>query len=862
MKKFLSLVLAVALALTVFVVPATATGEWEVDITSISDGETFAAGANIMLAADATNLADTVKNIDFYANGVKLPGTVTGNEGSIIWYAPSVGNYDITTMVTFAGDDEAVPGSESVSIAVLPKESEISVLWPKEGVTVNLDDVSLSDRYAVYGTKSMEFVPQSGTKLTFYCDAPRTDWYRGAAVIYSPELSGFNCEANFQYLKEDGTDGSSCKTGAAYTGVSTGVNHIAVSNAKATDVTVATVTLTFSNIPEENTKPVYISGIVGMTPTNEELAIPVASAEIGAAPTGVCNALGTYRINFDKPIFPDMSKAPATVSVKDGDPVEGVTYAYGFDYVELYLPTLLLDTEYTVTVPANTILAYNTHAPNVKKYVAETTFSFKTKDTSCDNATPIVKITYPDTDACLGNTGFAAQVVAPSSAINSVEFYNGATKLGDGVKMAEGEWWFKPATDLADGSYSITAKFLNASSEVVAETAAAAYTIASPKYYVKGIGNGDVIIAAEETSRVITVVDAANANKLPGNATAVSKVEFYDGDGVLLDTDDKAPYEYELVFDNYGVNTIAAKVYNIYGGNETYSNTYTVKNAIKNSVSLAENFDGASVNTDAVVLHKSGSGATLAVESSTMKFTNTAGNGVKQFAYKYSKVKDGASGSKVHYYEYDLVQSAKGVFYCMLGYGWASHVDELFNTAANKDNIDAASTKIGIILDFNTNTAIVRVGGKELKRVAITAPQDENATPILHNVIIKQAGAFVTVDNFKYAVYDVDSTQAFGTGEYVREFTGADLTSGSVTVKANAINTTDDEQTLVNVVAVYGPGNTLLLPPTVDTITYNAGDFKTQTYTVPVPSGAEKVRIFTWNGLDKLQPVGLWKVTD
>ena len=133
MKKFLSIILTLTLVMTMLVIPVSAANvEWTVDITSISEGEVFTVGEDILLTADATTLADSVKNIDFYANGSKIPGTVVGNEGSITWYAPCEGVYDISTKVTFSGDNETVNGNETVRIIVLPSTDETRILWAGE----------------------------------------------------------------------------------------------------------------------------------------------------------------------------------------------------------------------------------------------------------------------------------------------------------------------------------------------------------------------------------------------------------------------------------------------------------------------------------------------------------------------------------------------------------------------------------------------------------------------------------------------------------------------------------------------------------------------------------------------------------
>ena len=871
MKHFFSMVLAAAFILTTAAIPALAGNEaWSVDITSISEGDTFSAGSDILLEVDATD-CENVKNIDFYANGAKIPGTVVGNSGSITWYNPCEGSYEITTKITFIGGGDAVEGNEKVNISVLPDREKITLLWSGESdlQVGTKSKTTASDSYAVFGIKSAKYDVINNAEVKFECDVD-VNWSRGAVLIYSPEdISGLTCAVKFNYLKEDGSAGTVCGNAGNITAVKKGINHFSTGAVSNTDKKFGKISLVFSGVPTGQKATVYILGIYGMKDSD---STPVAAAEIGNHATEVCNEIGTYRINFNYPIFPDETKTPAVVSV-EGNKVEGVTYRYGFNYVDIKLPALAAGKEYKVNIPADTILGYYTFVPTVStlraKYVAATEFAFTTKDSACDAAKPVVKMSYPKEGLTYSdNISFAAQVIAPSSAISKVEFYSGDEKIGDGIKMTEGEWWCTPSNALAEKQHSVTAKFLNASNDVVAETATASYTVASPKYCVKGISDGDVIVAAEEKFRMVTVVDAAYENVVSDIATNVDKVEFYNENDVLLAADDSSPYEYKLVFDNYGAHLIKAKVYDSYGGVKTYINSYNVVNGIKNTNSYEQNFDNIGseydIKSDFFGGKVSGAGVSYAVEDGALKFKHNDSSGMKQFAFKYAGAD---AGAKVHYYEFDLMLSGLG-YTCSLAGGWTKTEDTLIETGAGKDNLQINTPyKIGIVLDFNTSdandkpTAIIRCNGKEMKRIVLTKFGTNGARDtILHNRLYTQNHT-VTIDNVKYTVYDVDNTKAFGTGEYEREFDVSALGTNSLTVTASATNTTDNAVQLVNIIAVYDENKILLAAPTVDKITYNANDFKTQSYNIALPPDAATVCIFTWDGLDTLSPIGIWKTS-
>lgn len=870
MKKILSLVLAVAFILTTAAIPALAGNEvWNVDITSISEGDTFKVGSDILLAADATDYAN-VKNIDFYANGVKIPGTIVGNSGSITWYAPCEGSYDITTKINFIGGGDAVEGSEKVNVVVLPDPEKISLLWSGE---TNLrvgqkSSTTPSDDYAVFGTKSAKFEIIAAA-VTLDCVDVDVNWTRGSVLLYSPEnVPGLICDVEYHYLNEDGTKGTMRANAGGVKAINQGITYLSTGVPDATDKKLEKVTLTFDGAPDKT--PVYILGIYGVKDSD---STPVATAEIGNNATDVCNEIGNYRINFSHPIFPDETKVPATVTL-DGAAIDGVTYNYGFDYVDIKLPTLMQGKEYKVNIPANTIFGYYTFVPSVPtagfspKYVPATEFTFTTKNSECDSARPVVKMSYPKSGLTYpDNISFAAMVTAPSSAIKKAEFYSGEDKIGDGVLMTNGEWWCTPSSALASKEHIITAKFLNENNEVVAVTPAANYKVTKPAYFVKGIGNGDVIVADEESYRMVTVVDAENENIASDAATNVEKVEFYNEADILLTTDDSYPYEYKLVFDNYGTHTIKAKVYDVYSGINTYANSYTVVNGIKNAASYEQNFDNVDasydIKNDFFGGKVSSVGTKYEIENNALKFTyDSDPNKTKMFAFKHAGLNVGA---KVYYYEFDLtLHNAETDYMCGIGSSWTRNEEVIINTLKDgfKEN---TPYKIGIVLDFNTSTpddkptAIIRRNGVEMKRMKLDNYGVNNGTDvILHNCLYR-VGDSITIDNFKFSVYDVDNTKAFGTGEYERTFNVADSSTNSISVTASATNTTDNAKQLVNIIAVYGENNVLLACPTIDKITYNVNDFKTQNYNVVLPNGAKTVRIFTWDGFATLTPVGVWK---
>ncbi len=798
MKRFLSMVLTLALVLTTLVIPAAATETAvAVDITSITNGETFAAGGNVKLAADASGL-ENVKNIDFYANGAKLPGTIVGNKGEFTWYDLSEGVYDITTKVTYNYDNATAWGNETVRVVAVPADtSKITRLWPDGGALTGDNNAVMSTDYAMFGTESLKVIPgASQTTLRFdrTPDIARTFKYI-VVDVYSPEtIEGLTVGSNSPAsgLSRTGArmvDNTSTRAyNASNDGnfvIEKGFNRFRTQNCdydgSGSIDFLDWITFGFGLAPEDNTKPIYITGIYGVNASSE--VIPVATAEIGDAATNVCNALETYRINFDSAIYPDSTKAPAKVTYDvegAATEVEGVTYTYGTDYVDLHLPALANNTTYTVSIPENTILSY--YSGGTAAYVAATSFTFTTKDDICGSATPVVKMSYPAAGATvLTDTGFAAKLVAPNSTITAVKFYNGETEIAGTVTAGtDGEYWFQPETAAltAGTATEITVKVIGEEDAVLA-TASATYTGATtPSYYVEGIGDGDVIVKTHEASRKIKVIDSAWKNWLKNYVTNVSKIEIWNND-VLLDTL-VGEYEYELVFGETVDNKLEVKVYDVFGGVHSFVSNYKVLSGLKipsESYELTfDNIEGTPTSADLAALFTGGEyGSALSFSlvtlngSNALKIENASG-GAKEIPIKTAKYN---TGHKVHYYEFDItpVSHSYGNTFGVRPNGVsAGTTDGLFATAdydspsgttgRSRAFYQGQTQKVRIAIDYNyaegnAPTAIIWRNGDELKRVDLVNTQEANFYNPTLVINMNKNNCALQLDNIKYSVYDV-----------------------------------------------------------------------------------------------------------
>jgi len=489
--------------------------------------------------------------------------------------------------------------------------------------------------------------------------------------------------------------------------------------------------------------------------------VPVATAEIGNGATGIYNEIGTYRINFSAPIYQDATKTPATVKDASGTAVTGVTYTYGVNYVDLTLPVLENNTTYTVSIPANTILSYYSKQYGASDvYVAATDFTFTTRPHMTYVSTPVIKMSYPTPGASfLTNSAFAAKVVAPSTGIASVVFYDGETAIGTGVAMSEGEYWLgSPSVTITAGETKIiTVKMFDAAGNLLG-AASAAYNL---EYAAKGIYEGAVVVAQHESSRKIKIVDKANLNIVSDVATGVSRVEFYKNNE-LVATDNNSPYEYDLAFDEYGANKLDVKVYDAFNNVHSYEYNYTVVKGEKNSASFEDDFD--SLTADSTIEELMGKTitaynteyVTLSANNGGLSFSSTGSSKTTTFA----GIDTSEGKHKVYYYEFDLPASGYGTSFWVRS---GSNKPEIFNTYTNvttndKQNSYFTNNKptMRLIIDYAATTPKATVYFNDQLWKCVDIPILASGVAFFEASMGNGYG--FTIDNFKYAVYDAVST--------------------------------------------------------------------------------------------------------
>ena len=177
---------------------------------------------------------------------------------------------------------------------------------------------------------------------------------------------------------------------------------------------------------------------------------------------------------------------------------------------------------------------------------------------------PVVALTAPTAGAtydALASINLTADATDPDGSVTLVEFFNGATKLGEDSSAPYTFNW----TDVITGSYSLTAK--------ATDNATSAATSAAVAISVTNVDNVAPTVAITAPTNGSS---AAPGVSLGLTATAsdtdgiISKVEFFDG-ATLLGEDTSAPFTFTVAALATGAHTFTAKATDNDAGTTTSS---------------------------------------------------------------------------------------------------------------------------------------------------------------------------------------------------------------------------------------------------------------------------------------------------
>ncbi len=201
---------------------------------------------------------------------------------------------------------------------------------------------------------------------------------------------------------------------------------------------------------------------------------------------------------------------------------------------------------------------------------------------------PVVSITAPASNAtfdALATISITADASDADGTVSKVEFFNGATKLGEDTTAPYSYDW----TGVITGSYTLTAR---ATDNANTSTTSAAITVT--------VTNADNVSPSVAITSPANNAHVAPVVPLTLNATAsdadgiVSKVEFFDG-ATLLGEDTTAPHSFTIASLASGAHTFTAKATD----NDAGTTTSSIVNVTGDPAlwAFSENFDSMASGT-------------------------------------------------------------------------------------------------------------------------------------------------------------------------------------------------------------------------------------------------------------------------
>lgn len=844
MKKILSLCLSVLMLFSMIVLPASADGTPDyVAITSVEDGAQFTEGDNINLKA-TTNTTGWSR-IEFYANGDKIPGFITPDGAQVLtWYAPVSGSYALTAKLFYVTDAEPVE-SAPVNAVVIDK-SAIMVFDGKDLTGVKYTASAESNEIAVTneflsntqwktGGNSLKVdLSQTGSKIEFDVNG-LTDtksyiymWaYLSKDDVLRMTLYGASANDSY-YVGENSyeattgyTDGTSAVQNSGW--------HLLKIQQSATNKglleSVAILGKYDDSAKEALTKygdSIYIDKIwaVNRTTNPKEYSANstiTASPEIANGAEGVCTEVREYRVDFNGQM--DIESMKDKFSVKCGsDDLAGVTYEYGVDYAKVILPTLTNGTTYTVS--------YKGSSDYLGCNVASAEWTFKTMEESCTGATPVPRFTYPANGATVGGNVRLVVDTMFVSKVKSVEFKNGNTSFGT-VDGAIGSEWVLD-TELAAGTYSDVKAVVTYTDDSTSEVTLGSLTVKTVSYVFNGLlGDGYVnkfVInnefgyKFEKSVRIFDSEYTINAWYADTKATDVEKVEFYI-DGVLADTVKNAPYVWDIPLTDLKEHSLTATVHDIYGdehnfGPYKYQAVYSVGNSSVDSAGCTLN-NGNNKTYEDVITH---SKDMVVVDLDLMK----TDAGARAMFY----VGEGTS--------FNYTGTLKNAFAVS-----TVSANEWYHVTLN---IDITNAKYSLYVD-----GVLAESGdvnkeKVKSKFSLKVACDRKNSVSIKNVEFKDA-----VSTTEEIIF-VDSKLSDNTGTI-----NGTVASGRRVV----INNTNDEVSVVNIIAVYDENQ--LVNCVLDPVTIGSKGISNILYdNVAISKDGNtgtSVRLYTWDSLETIVPV-------
>jgi endo-1,3(4)-beta-glucanase len=570
-------------------------------VTSPANGSVFSAPASITINASATDSDGTISKVEFY-NGTTLLGTDTSSPYSYAWANVAAGSYSITAKAT---DNAGLTGTSSIINVTVSSNAapSVSITSPTNGasfaapasITIN---ATASD---TDGTVSKVEFFQGATKLGEDATSPYSiNWSGVGAGTYSlTAIATDNQGATKTSSAVSITVTGNSAPSVSITSPSNGANFTApasiniTATASDTDGTISKVEFFngATKLGEDLTSPYTFSwssvaagtySLTAKATDNGGAATTSAAVNVTVTGSAVCSGNGPNAPGTSTPDYSWQAgnTANPTVTFIPGSPIAGC------DFVILYVKIgaggyagYIMDAaggNFTKSFTAsngNSISIYFTYrvgAGGPERNSSATPHSFVVGQCGgSSNIPPTVSITSPANGASFtapANITINASASDADGTVSKVEFFNGATKLGEDLTSPYSFSW----TGVTVGTYSLSAKSTDNAGTITTSSAISITVTAAnnpPAVSISSPANGSTFTAPA------TITINATASDTDGT---IGKVEFFNG-ATKLGEDVTSPYSFSWT-------NVAAGSYSITVKATDNANAVTASSAVNVTV--------------------------------------------------------------------------------------------------------------------------------------------------------------------------------------------------------------------------------------------------------------------------------------
>ena len=899
MKKIISFLIIAAMLFSTLPVFATEV-EPAVTLTYVKDGESYAVGSTVILGASAGVVG--FDRIDFYANGIKIPGCIKSSGKTLNWTIPTSGKFEIQAFATTSLGGESLPSDKITVYGVTNEEEMVFSFDSVSDVTshayLNWGNSPCTDNNADadFAKKSTYSAKWSNLKSNdnFYIkglNANRIGDKYINYLIYSTHDVTLHTRIKDNTLgytrPENQTNGYfSLKSGWNTVTMELAlldVNGYFAVEARIADINEIEFYTSYNNkIPAGygfinegellNSQPNLADTTIYFDSawlSSEPVASPKAACSIPSGSTKVCNELNKITFTFDKEMdFSALSDADITVKNNtDNEKIENFTLIPSTNtlIVDFAPNTLAYNKEYTVTLGDNIKDFYGKSVDSTTK-----TFTFTTVQ-SCEAVEPIVSLTYPEKNATLisNNVTLAAKVIFGGS-VKGVAFYEGTNKIADATQGTNGEW-YATVDGMSAASHTVKAVVTYGDTNATKETDAVSFTVSEAlEYNFTGIKHGEEITlnttAQPLVSKEIGITPVTNVSKV-----------VYKLDGVEKATVTEAPFTWDMPITAVNKNVVvSADVYSV-GVNPVSAVTYKAiyVEPATDRADCTDNFDEKAPNTSfssatgifETASNRSGDYTISYVSASDYgrdgnvvlidKVASTTGKGALLIPYG-GAVTDGTGlNPRVRFtFDFYLPEAGNGLITLRGKY-------DIANAKQTVCDISKYSTntwhKAEVYLDMISKTITTTIDGESEIQTLTDSLYDyllmmENGS----NAYMKGAIAFevfsdICIDNYRTTrVLESERTDLFVNG--IKK----DVTASGETVNVSVANLTAANNKVSVIIALYTEDNEMIAVYPFEDVDVKSNEFKqiTQNVSYTVDGKAGKVvKAFVLNNMNDITPV-------